>query len=248
VAATIDDSYGSPPRRPNAVTRKLEALAPLGPDDRLMLDEWERSAVMVGAGQPLAAEGAVPDSISWLFEGWAAWHKDFRDGRRQILALLLPGDSWEGDPEARVPLDHGVRTLTRARIAKIPREVVTEVLRGHPRLATALRRADLVEQSFLRAWMVNLGQRPALERMAHLICEVGHRLGQGADVTGDRRFELPLTQLELASALGLTSVHVNRVLQRLRSGGLIDFRDGIMVIHDHARLCALADFKAGPLA
>jgi len=108
------------PQTANAVTRKLEALAPLGPDDRLMA---RRMGAFAGDGlapvNRLAAEGAVPDSISWLIEGWAAWQQGFPRRSAQILALLLPGDSWEGilrRGSARPRRAH----LTRARIAKIP--------------------------------------------------------------------------------------------------------------------------------
>ncbi len=133
-----------------------------------------------------------------------------------------------------------MRALTRVKVAWISRARWNQTLSRHGALAAAARAALAIEDSILRSWLVNLGQRSALERMTFLFCELAERLaGDGAP---PKNLPLPLTQQILAHALGLTPVHVNRVLQRLRADHLIDFGDGTLTIHDLARAHALAGF------
>jgi len=247
----MTDSAGEAPSAPssdNALTRKLARLAPLGDADRLALEGLEHSAEWIAPGARIMAEGEPPTAIRPLLEGIACGHKDFRDGRRQIIALLLPGDICGGHGRLRAPMDHGVRALTRARVASIPADGFAAILERHPAIAEALHKAALVDQAILRAWIVNLGQRDAHERMAHLFCELAHRMEAGGLQRDDSGFRLPLTQQELGSALGLTSVHVNRVVKRLRTETLIDLDHGVLRIHDLPRLEVLADFDPAYLS
>lgn len=224
-----------------AVGRNLGRLHGLDENERGALDRLLGEGHWVGAGEVVLGEGRAPDGVCMLLEGWACRCKDFRDGRRQIAALLIPGDLIHyGDATHPRAGDHAVRALTRARIAWIAPEAVTAALRDYPGLAQALRMAAAIEPATVRAWVVNLGQRPAPERTAHLFCELAQRLNV-ADRPSPAVFALPLTQQALAWALGLTPVHVNRVLQQLRGEGLIDFHDGVLTISDSPRLRTLAD-------
>lgn len=219
------------------------------------LDQGERRALdgllgegrWMGPGEVVLGEGRAPDGICLLIEGWACRYKDFRDGRRQIAALLIPGDLiHHGDATHPRAGDHAVRALTRARIAWVAPQAAAVALGDWPTLARALRMAAAIEHATVRAWVVNLGQRPAHERMAHLFCELAERLsaaGRGSPTA----FELPLTQQALGWTLGLTTVHVNRVLQQLRGEGLIDFHDNVLTIFDSPRLKRLADFDGAYL-
>ena len=222
-------------------------LPGLEEDERRALDRLLGEGRWVGVGEVVLGEGRAPDGVCMLLEGWACRCKDFRDGRRQIAALLIPGDLiHHGDATHPRAGDHAVRALTRARIAWIAPEAVAAALLDHPGLAQALRMAAAIEQATVRAWVVNLGQRPARERMAHLFCELAQRLTP-ADRQPPATFALPLTQQILARALGLTAVHVNRVLQQLRGERLIDFHGGVLTISDIARLRTLADFDGAYL-
>lgn len=219
----------------------------LDQDERRALDRLLGEGRWVAVGEVVLGEGRAPDGVCLLLEGWACRCKDFRDGRRQIAALLIPGDLiHHGDATHPRAGDHAVRALTRARIAWIAPEAVAAALGDWPALARALRMAAAIEQATVRAWVVNLGQRPAHERIAHLFCEVAERLS-AAGRGGPTSFELPLTQQALGWALGLTTVHVNRVLQQLRGEGLIDFHDRVLTIFDSARLKMLADFDGAYL-
>jgi len=231
----------------NAADRGFSLLHGLDEGDRRALDRLLGEGRWVGVGEVVLGEGRAPDGVCVLLEGWACRCKDFRDGRRQIAALLIAGDLiHHGDATHPRAGDHAVRALTRARIAWIAPQAVTAALGDYPGLAQALRMAAAIEQATVRAWVVNLGQRPASERMAHLFCELAQRLRAG-DHPSSATFALPLTQQVLAWALGLTTVHVNRVLQQLRAEGLIGFHDGVLTIFDNARLKMLADFDGAYL-
>jgi CRP-like cAMP-binding protein len=142
-------------------------------------------------------------------------------------------------------MDHSIATLTRAKVAYIPRDRM-DALAERPKLTRALWWATLVDEAVLRAWIVNIGRRDAYEAIGHLICELHCRM-KNVGRAADHAFELPLTQEEFADALGLTPVHVNRVLQRLRAEGLITLKRGALEILDYPRLEAAAGFNSNYL-
>lgn len=144
-------------------------------------------------------------------------------------------------------MEHGVKALSPVRVVKIDGSVVLGGMDRHAVLVDRLRIAAAQEHTILGAWLLNIGQRKAPERIAHLFCELATRMRKlGLDKV-DGGYEVPLTQMDLADALGLTSVHVNRVLQKLRERGFIDFRRGVLSIRDVDALCAYVEFKDGYL-
>ncbi len=232
----------------NSLTRKLKRFSCFSAEDRAALDELEHSSEWISAARPILREGESVDMILPLLEGLAYRHRDLSGGRRQILALLLPGDICAGHARRPFPVDYGVRALTRVRVARIPRDRFDRILAGHGAIARALATAALIEEAVLRAWLVNLGQRDARERVAHLICELARRMEDCGLLLGHGGFDLPLTQQELGSALGLTNVHVNRILRRLRDENLMDLQRGVVRIHDLERLQRVADFDPAYLS
>jgi len=141
---------------------------------------------------------------------------------------------------------HTVSTLTAANVVPFAREELLGLIERYPRIGQALCWVALVEEAIAREWLVSVGQRTALERLAHLLCETFTRM----DTVGlsDRgRCELPLTQMELADSVALSTVHVNRTLQELRRQGLVSLSTGMLEIHDFEALQALAGFNAAYL-
>jgi CRP-like cAMP-binding protein len=119
-------------------------------------------------------------------------------------------------------------------------------LQHHPAVARALRMGTLVDEATLREWLLNVGCRSAVERIAHLFCEVLLRL-QAVGLASEDSYALPLTQAELGDTTGLSNVHVNRTLQELRRQGLIELKSGRLKILNLPRLRAIAEFKANYL-
>ena len=163
------------------------------------------------------------------------------DGARQITAYLIPGDFCDLHVTILRQMDHSITALTPATVAFVPHGEMEALTAERPALVRALWWATLVDEAVLRAWIVNLGRRDAYESIAHLMCELHVRMEQ-VGLVENGRFDLPLTQEELADSLGLTPVHVNRILQRLRADGLIILRERLLTILDVAGLRKVAGF------
>jgi CRP-like cAMP-binding protein len=164
------------------------------------------------------------------------------DGRRQITTFLLPGDLCDVRMFILKRMDHSVSAVSHATVAQIPASDIMSLTEKHPRLARAFWWSSLVEEAINREWIVNLGQRPALERMAHLFCEIFVRL-DGVGLTSENSCEIPLTQAELGEALGISTVHVNRTLMELRDSGLLSLEGRTLEIPDLNALKTAASFN-----
>jgi CRP-like cAMP-binding protein len=226
-----------------ALVRKLGGYAVLGAEDRAALAGLAGFVRSVERYTVLVEQDCVADHALIVCTGFACRYKRRISGRRLIFAYLIPGDHCDRGAVYGYPLDHTIEALTRGQIAKVPRGHYLDMLERHPRIALAFQRAKLAEEATAREWMANIGMRLGPERMAHLLCELLERHGSIGQVTGDQ-FDLPLTQADLADALGLTSVHVNRVLQALRRDGLIALRGRRLRILAPRRLRELGEFEA----
>jgi CRP-like cAMP-binding protein len=225
----------------NRLTRKLEAFGPLPEADQLLLDDVIRPARAVGPRTDLIQEGDTPSDVNLILEGFACRYKVLPTGRRQIMAYLVPGDFCDLHVFILKTMDHTIATLSACTVVKIPRARILELME-RPAIAKAFWWAALVDEATLREWLVNIGVRRSEQRVGHLLCELLLRLRTVGLTNGDS-FELPITQAELADTVSLTGVHVNRILQRLRTGGLITLKGKNLVILDVERLTAFSGFN-----
>lgn len=229
----------------NPLTRKLELFAPLSSDDAALLDSVVQRKRAVPARTGIISEGEQPSDVRLVFSGFACRYKLLPNGNRQILAYLVPGDFCDLHVFILKEMDHGIETISPCEIVEIPRARILELIH-RPNIARALWWVALVDEATLREWLVNLGQRDAGHRIAHLFCEMHLRLKSIGLAQGDT-FSLPITQTELADTMGLSSVHVNRSLQDLRGAGLVQFKSGNLTIPDIKRLWQWCDFKSNYL-
>ncbi len=229
----------------SALIAKLESGARLAEEDRSALAVLCENSREMGARRNIIREGERPDHVHLIIEGWAARYKLLADGTRQITAFLIPGDFCDLHVTILGEMDHSIITLTRAKVAYIPRSKM-DSLTERPGLVRAFWWATLVDEAVLRAWIVNVGRRNAYEAVGHLMCELYVRM-KNIGLADDYCFELPLTQEVLGDALGLTPVHVNRVLQRLRAENLISFKGGVLIILDYEGLEAASGFNSNYL-
>lgn len=225
----------------NVFTRKLEQFAPLGDEDRHLLEQITSRTRRVEARIDLIREGDRPDDVHLILDGFACRYKLLEDGKRQIVAYLVPGDVCDLHVFILSEMDHSIATLAPCSVVDIPREAVLR-LTERPALARALWWSALVDEAVLRERVVDLGRRSAEERMAHLLCELLLRLRAVGLADGDA-FDLPVTQGELADSLGLSTVHVNRVLQTLRGRGLIAFESRRLIVLNPGGLMAFGGFN-----
>lgn len=230
----------------NAFIRKFENWIRLSDDDQVSLEAISGNVENVERHQHLIREGDDPHSVFLLIEGWAFRYKVLPDGKRQIVAFLLPGDLCDVHIFILDQMDHGIAMLSPGKVVRIPRETILRVIDERPAISRALWWATLVDEAVLREWLVNIGGRNAYARTAHLLCELYVRMENVSLVSG-QAMHMPLTQTDLAEALGLTAVHVNRMLKRLRSDGLVSFKSREFIIHDIEKLKASAGFHPGYL-
>ena len=184
----------------------------------------------VGGDQDLAREGDRPSHCSLLLEGFACRYKTLENGQRQIMAFHVPSDLCDLNGLFLSKRDYSIGTLTPATVALIPHAAVLDWIGRLPSLGQLLWRATLVDAATSREWIVNIGRRTATQRTAHLLCELLLQMRSAGQANG-LICRLPLTQVVLADALGLTPVHVNRTLQWLREG-LIEFGGGTLTVLD----------------
>jgi CRP-like cAMP-binding protein len=225
----------------NPFLLKLQHGAELTDADRAALEKAASDVRQVKAHEDLIREGDKPDHVHVVLEGFAFRYKILPDGQRQIMAYLVPGDLCDLHVSILGEMDHAIGTITPCKVAYIPRREIEELTEKHPRINRALWWATLVDKGTLREWLVSMGRREADKQMAHIFCELLVRL-QTVGLATEDSFELPMTQEELGDTLGLSTVHVNRVLQQLRGDGLITLKGKHLAIHDVERLKEYAEF------
>lgn len=225
----------------NAFIEKLSAPAPLASEDVRLLEAACSNKLDLPANHDLVREGDRPGPVFVLFQGWACRYKILPEGTRQITAFLMPGDWADLHASSLDQMEHSIATLTPARVAVVPRQQMDALIESRPSLAHAARWTRLVDEDTLRAWMASMGRRDSVQRVAHLMCELWIR-SRNSGMNDGARAEVPLTQPVLADALGLTPVHVSRVLKKLRLSGAMCLSGGSLIIEDVARLAAVAGF------
>lgn len=222
--------------------QKLEHGAELSDQDRAVLEEAVLQIRQVGAREDVIREGDNPEHVHVILEGFACRYKVLPEGERQIMAWLVPGDLCDLHVSILGEMDHTIGTLAPTKIAYIPRQGIDELTARHPTINRALWWATLVDEGTLREWLVNAGRRPTDKQMAHLFCEILLRL-QTVGLATENSFDFPVTQEELSDTLGVSTVHVNRVLQQLRTDGLITLTGKRLTILDVPRLQEFAGFN-----
>lgn len=229
------------------LTLRLEAFSKLSQDDRSSVEGLLRKAARsVGARRDLMREGDKPRSTCLMLEGWACRYKTLPDGRRQIVAFLVPGDLCDLNIYLLKEMDHNIGAITAIEVAEIARDDFEALTADHPRIIETLWRETLVAMAIQREWTLSLGQRTAYERIAHLMLEMFLRLERVGLANRDG-FDWPLTQVDIADATGLTAVHVNRTLQELRKARLIELHNRRLTIPDMHALKNAALFNANYL-
>lgn len=225
------------------MVNKLKQRSNLGPAEIEALLHLPCRLADMRAGAYLVREGTGIDGCIALLSGFAYRSKVAGDGARQILSIHLAGDLVDVDDSLLNVADHSVQTLTRAEVAVISRQAISNVSAAFPAVARALWRDSLVEGSIFREWLLNIGQRCARQRIAHLLCELVLRQ-EAAGLCKSPVYELPMTQEQIGDATGLTGVHVNRTIQGMRGEGLITTSKGAVSVVNWQQLQAVGDFDS----
>ena len=221
---------------------RLERRSPLGEADREALLTLPHSVKKLAASAHVIRDGDPAEHCSLLLSGFAYRYKITGEGGRQIISFHVASEFLDLQNSFLGVADHSVQMLTDAELAIIPSQVLQEFALTRPALARALWIDTLIDASIFREWVVNVGRRDSRARVAHLLCEFSLRM-QAAGLSNGHRYELPMTQEQLADAVGLTSVHVNRVLRQLGEEGLISRKKRAIVIESWSRMRDAGDFN-----
>lgn len=221
--------------------RKLERRDAIPPEEREALLRAAGAEVTFPAGADLVREGDRPDVSTLVVSGFTTRYRVLSDGQRQITAVHVPGDFVDLHSFVLKEMDHSVGALSACRVIQFPHQHLTTITERYPHLTRLLWLMTLLDSAIHREWIVAMGRRSAGAQMAHLVCELYVRLGV-VGLVRDDSFTLPMTQTELGDALGISAVHVNRVLQELRTENLFTWHNQVLHILDWPRLQERAEF------
>jgi CRP-like cAMP-binding protein len=227
----------------NPLIAKLSRL--LSQEECDSLSRATRHAMAVPPKQSMLRDGEDVPSIRVLLEGVACRVRPMPGGRRAITGFVLPGDFLDLNAVLTGKRLGGIISQSPCLVAEIPRPVFNELC-ARTSFLRALLWLAASEEALLREWLANMGQERAERRVAHLLCELRLRL-EAAGISRGGELNMPVTQEELGESLGISTVHVNRVLQKLRADGLIRFRGRALIIPDAAKLEAFAEFDGSYL-
>jgi CRP-like cAMP-binding protein len=225
----------------NPLIRRLESTFDLTEDERQALLALPMQVTVLKADQDIVRQGDRPSRSCLLLEGFACTFQLTGEGKRQITAFHIAGDVPDLQSLHLRVLDNSVGTITPCKVGFIRHETLHDLCGRHPRIAGALWRQTLVDAAVFREWITNVGRREGYSRLAHILCELVVRM-RAVGLTQDDTCDLPITQAELADATGLSTVHVNRVLQELRGDGLIRLAGGTLTVLDWDGLKKAGDF------
>lgn len=223
------------------LARKLGTFVALTDVEHSVLETLHRRRRTFVAGRDLVHQGQSDQAAYILASGWACSYKILHDGERQIIDVHIPGDFLGLRSVLLHMSDHSIEPITDIEVSEVLVGDLLDAFGKTPRLALAVLWAASREEAMVVEHLVDIGRRSAIERMAHFLLELGARLALvGLGSKGG--YQCPLTQYLMADALGLSAVHVNRVLRQLREEGLVSFRDGFVIIENYDRLVDFAGF------
>lgn len=232
----------NPAEPADVLLQKLATLVVLEDDEKQAIRALPLTIRIFETRRDIVREGEVISECCVILDGFACRYMLLPNGRRQILSFDTRGDLPDLQGLHLKTMDHSVGTLSPVRAAFVSHRALSEIALRHPRITGAFWRNTLTDAAIFRVWIVGIGRRPALTRVAHLLCELRMRLdwvGLGRDGV----YDLPITQTDLADALGLSTVHVNRVLQDLRRPNLILLHGSNLTIRDWPALQAVGEFS-----
>ena len=231
----------------NPMIRRMEQYRPLAEEDRRLLEDLTgKRRRLYAAHEDIVREGEHSPDIHVVLSGLACRYKLLESGNRQIMAFLVPGDPCDAEIFILKEMDHSIAAVAPSLIASISGEIMKDLLLNRPGIALAFWWSTLQDEGILRERIIDEGRRDAYSRIAFLLYEILLRM-RAVGVIEEEEFEFPITQADLADATGLTPVHVNRMLQRLRDEGLIAIRGRMWTVTDVAGLRAAARFESSYL-
>ncbi len=226
---------------PDTLVRRMRTTSGLSDEELRVIRDLPIQVKTFPPEQHIVRDGDRPNNCCLIVKGFGLRSKTTTRGQRQILSLHVPGDIPDLQSLHLQVMDHDLVTLTEATLGFISHAALRKLHRERPDVAELFWRDTLIDAAMFREWIVNIGQRPAPSRLAHIMAELRQRL-LTIGLTDGRSFDMPLTQEQIGDALGITSIHANRVIKQLRADGVVDIHRGRVTIMDERKFEELADF------
>jgi CRP-like cAMP-binding protein len=217
-----------------ALIRRLRRSSGVTEDDIKEIHALPIAVRQYEAERAVVRDGERATECCLIADGFCARSKTLGDGRRQILSIHIPGEIPDLMSLFLHVMDHELSTLTPCTLGFISHEALQKLHRRRPTVAEIFWRDTLIDAAMFREWIVNVGQRPAPARLAHVMMELRERLKVIGRVEG-ASFDMPLTQEQIGEALGITAVHANRVIKQLRQDGIVDLHRGRVTVLNEAK-------------
>jgi CRP-like cAMP-binding protein len=224
-----------------ALIQRLRISSAIAEEDIREVETLPIAVRQYPADTAVVSDGERATDCCLIADGFCVRSKTIASGKRQILSIHIPGEIPDLMSLFLHVMDHDLSTLTPATLGFIRHETLQKLHRRSPSVAEMFWRDTLIDSAMFREWIVNVGQRPAPARLAHVMIELRERLRIIGRVDGGN-FEMPLTQEQIGEALGITAVHANRVIKQLRQEGIVELNRGRVTVLDERRFQELADF------
>jgi CRP-like cAMP-binding protein len=224
-----------------ALFRQLEQHDTLSDEERSLLTQTVTHQREFAKGEDLVVEGSRPAYSTLLLDGLAARYKLVENGARQFTAFHVAGDFVDLHAFLLKKMDHGIVALSPCKVAFSDHPKIKRITETQPHLTRLLWLDTLVDGAIHREWIVSMGRRTKVAHLAYLFCELFMRM-KAVGLTVDWAFPFPLTQVELADVLGLSSVHLNRTVQKLKKERAVEWTNHRVTILDWDALVVAADF------
>jgi CRP-like cAMP-binding protein len=225
--------------------RKIDAVVQLSEMELGFLADLQSASFTLGRGAELRHGGEFPQVAYILQAGWASSFKMLPDGGRQIMTLAAPGDCVGLNSALARTAEHSLSALTDAVVTQIDAPRLEQMFSEFPYLGTAALWTASRDKAMLAQHILNIRRRTAVERAARFFLELFDRLTLVGLASQDE-FDCPLDRRALADVLGLSAIHVSRVLRQLRERGLLTFGEHRVAIHDPMALKTLASYEGAP--
>lgn len=219
------------------------------PEDRLSwTQEYRRAQQVVGPKEHLYMEGDDAPYVYTVYSGWVKLYKMLNNGKKQVLRFALPGDFIGFQGELLAPMRHSAQALTNTVVCAFPRARVLDMFEQEPSVATEMIRMNAIMMDTCQEYLLSNGVRNAKQRISFLLLDLYTRLSLldqfRPEFTEDSAIPIPITQDDIADAVGMTPIHVNRTLNQMKMEGLVRCANHKLEIRNHQALAKLADYDA----
>lgn len=219
--------------------RTRPIFIPMTDSQVAFMQQFKAGELHVQAGTTLMHEGSSSPQLYTALEGMGLRYKSLESGERQVISFIVPGDFIGLQAAVMDEMQHSVEATTDMKLCVFDRKAFWTMFRDHPRRAYDVTWIAAVEEHFLGETLAVLGHLSGIERIARAVLRLYQR-AEGVGFLDNGRVPMPYKQQDLADALGLSLVHTNKTLKRLRDQGVVEWRDGYLSILDPAALHAIA--------